>query len=186
MAVGTLAVMELFSRWRWHAGENKTSEKKKTAGKKKNAEPKENIETAVWKSQEPREVILQKNSREEKSIQEESIRQVSEETMVLSKFMVSSQEKPAVLVCEDGQEYALRGEHWLIGKHRTEVDICLDRPTVSRLHARIFCQEGEYYLEDLNSRNGTRLNGNLLDGGQARHLEREDEICFADVRCVFR
>ena len=109
-----------------------------------------------------------------------------EATVVLSARKPSWEEEVAVLICGDGREYALKGEHWLIGKHRTEVDICLDRPTVRRLHARIFCRDGEYYLEDLNSRNGTRLNGNLLDGGQARHLEREDEICFADVRCVFR
>ena len=186
MALGALAVMEIFSRWRQRAGGNKTTEKKKITEKKKNAVPKANKDTAIWQSKEPQEMLLKKHSLEEKGVQEETIRQVSEETMILSNFMVSSKEKPAVLACEDGQEYALKGEHWLIGKHRTEVDICLDRPTVSRLHARIFCRDGEYYLEDLNSRNGTRLNGNLLDGGQARHLEREDEICFADVRCVFR
>lgn len=108
----------------------------------------------------------------------------SDETTVLrnNNFF---QEKSAVLLCEDGKSFPLRGEHWLIGKRRSEVDICLEKSTVSRLHARIFYRQEEYYLEDLNSRNGTRLNGHMLDSSQPQLLKDGDEIVFADYRCTF-
>ncbi|MCK4586635.1 MAG: FHA domain-containing protein [Gammaproteobacteria bacterium] len=38
-------------------------------------------------------------------------------------------------------------------------DISLPDGRVSRRHARIFTKDGHYYLEDLNSTNGTFLNG---------------------------
>ena len=182
MALGALVVMELCFRWQQSGREKKRAEK--TTKKKKNTASEEERENG--QGRDTAEVFLKKRSPEENTVQPENTRRSSDETVILSTFMMPSEEKTAFLVCEDGQEFALKGEHWLIGKHRAGVEICLDRPTVSRLHARIFCKEGEYYLEDLNSRNGTRLNGNLLDGGQVRRLEAEDEICFADMRCVFR
>ena len=38
-------------------------------------------------------------------------------------------------------------------------DIFIDKPAVSFHHARIYSQAGVYYVEDLNSTNGTFLNG---------------------------
>jgi pSer/pThr/pTyr-binding forkhead associated (FHA) protein len=37
-------------------------------------------------------------------------------------------------------------------------DIHIDNLSVSKLHARIIKQKGKYYIEDLNSTNGTYLN----------------------------
>ena len=109
----------------------------------------------------------------------------SDETTVLKNHKNFFQERSAVLLCEDGKSFPLRGEHWLIGKRRAEVDICLEKTTVSRLHARIFCRQEEYFLEDLNSRNGTWLNGHILNSGQPQLLKDGDEIVFADYRCTF-
>lgn len=36
--------------------------------------------------------------------------------------------------------------------------------TVSRKHARILFEKGKCYIQDLGSRNGTRINGTLIDG----------------------
>ena len=41
-------------------------------------------------------------------------------------------------------------------------DIRIDNPSVSRRHARVFCENGTWMLEDLGSRNGTRLNGEMV------------------------
>src|SRR5262245_52918931 len=43
-------------------------------------------------------------------------------------------------------------------------DIVLSRKTVSREHARIVRRRGVYFLEDLDSADGTRVNGRTVSG----------------------
>lgn len=63
-----------------------------------------------------------------------------------------------------------------------ECDIAVVSPQVSRQHARLDLQEGELYIEDLNSANGTVVNGRRL---QSRcRLQHADEVRFHDI--VFR
>jgi serine/threonine-protein kinase len=60
-----------------------------------------------------------------------------------------------------------------------EVDLTGDDPEakISRKHARIFVQDGEYYLEDLGSLNGTYVNrGPRLLPGSPHPLKDDDEI----------
>ena len=58
-----------------------------------------------------------------------------------------------------GAEYPIEGEA-SVGRAAGNT-IVLDTTVVSKAHSRIFCDEqgGEYWLEDLSSRNGTRLDG---------------------------
>lgn len=71
----------------------------------------------------------------------------------------------------------------LIGKK--EADLCIPGKSVSRIHARIEQAEGEYYLEDLNSTNGTFLNGELLEYRQKVKLSPRDRITFGLEEYVF-
>lgn len=57
--------------------------------------------------------------------------------------------------------------------------------TVSRVHARIRKEEEGYFLADLNSRNGTSVNGRLLRANEEYQLQDEDEVDFAEARYVF-
>ena len=60
-----------------------------------------------------------------------------------------------------------------------EIDLTSDDPEakISRKHARIYIQEGEYYLEDLGSLNGTYVNrGPRLLPGSPQLLSNGDEI----------
>jgi hypothetical protein len=60
-----------------------------------------------------------------------------------------------------------------------DVDLDSDDPEakVSRRHARIVLQEGQYYLEDQGSTNGTFVNrGRRLEPGQRHPLKDGDEI----------
>ena len=52
--------------------------------------------------------------------------------------------------------------------------------TVSRKHLKIFYQNGHFVVNDLNSTNGTWLNGYRLEGGQVRILRDGDMIQIAN------
>lgn len=56
---------------------------------------------------------------------------------------------------------------------------------ISRKHARIEKTEKGIYLMDLNSTNGTRINGEELKKNEKRRLMAEDIIEFAGVRYMF-
>lgn len=81
--------------------------------------------------------------------------------------------------------YLIEKETLLIGMRREAVDIWLNFPTVSRLHAKIIHREDGDYLVDLNSRNGTLLNGEYLNPEEEYCLENKSMISFAQVRFVY-
>jgi hypothetical protein len=74
---------------------------------------------------------------------------------------------------------------FFIGKIRQSVDYCLEKDVVSRYHAKITKEQEQYYLTDLNSTNGTFLNGEALPTYQPRELKPGDEISFANIRYQF-
>ncbi len=60
---------------------------------------------------------------------------------------------------------------YTIGKKRGETDLVLNDQSISRLHARIIKETDGYYLEDMNSTNGTFKNGLQLQPYERRKLE---------------
>ena len=74
----------------------------------------------------------------------------------------------------------------LIGKYKEKVDIFLDDASVSRMHARILKDSGEYYLEDENSTNGTYCNKNRLQPYERKKLEPGDELKIGNISLFFR
>lgn len=107
------------------------------------------------------------------------------ETMVLS---AATAPGPASLVSHEPGELAsiyLREDITVIGKLENACDAVIDLPTVSRIHAKIRKRDNEYYLTDLNSRNGTSVNGRLLRPDEDYKLENEDEVDFAQARYIF-
>lgn len=87
---------------------------------------------------------------------------------------------------EDHQEdMKINKQVFLIGKKENEVDGYIGTKTVSRVHARIEISEGNYYIEDLNSTNGTYLNGERLEYRQKVKLKAQDKIVFGIEEYVF-
>jgi len=62
-----------------------------------------------------------------------------------------------------------------------DCDVCLDYPMVSAHHARITEENGSYFLEDLNSRNGTSLN-RIHNRIQRAPLQRSDDIFLGSYK----
>ena len=66
-----------------------------------------------------------------------------------------------------------------------DADIQIQADTISQLHARIDHDGETYYIEDLNSTNGTFVNDEPLAYKERRKLNSNDMIRFADVRYRF-
>ena len=63
-----------------------------------------------------------------------------------------------------------------IGRSTTLSDYGLDDKEVSRRHARISMVEGEVYIEDLNSTNGTRVNERVINPFEKRAITSGDQV----------
>ena len=74
----------------------------------------------------------------------------------------------------------------VIGKKKEEADVVIDNRMVSRIHARVFKEDGEYMIEDLNSTNGTFKNGLRLKPYEKRRLMEGDEIRLGSFNILFR
>ncbi len=85
----------------------------------------------------------------------------------------------------EGQDFFLGEKRFLVGAEEEIVDGFIDSPAAERLHARIEKREEGYYIEDMNSRNGTMVNGETLVYKKPRKLEEGDRITFADVSYRF-
>lgn len=98
-----------------------------------------------------------------------------------------SLDKDRGLYQENG-ELLVRLSHFpfVIGKKRDSVNLVLNDYSVSRVHARIVELGGEYYLEDLNSTNGTYKNGLRLQPYEKKKLEEHDEIRFGKLEYTYR
>lgn len=70
---------------------------------------------------------------------------------------------------------------FVIGKHEEMTDYCLSLPTVSRLHMRVDRKEGVYIITDLNSTNGTSVNGYLLQANETVSVNSGDTVYLANV-----
>ncbi len=80
-----------------------------------------------------------------------------------------------LVLLQDGQAvpHELTGEEAILGRH-PECTIHLDSNMVSRKHARVFRQDGQWRVEDLGSGNGTFVNGKKIEGSAT--LAHEDRI----------
>lgn len=121
---------------------------------------------------------------------------VAEETAYEEEDMgrtVYMEEKPVSreithrLLSEEGKLLAtLEQPVYTIGKKRGEADLVLNDLSISRLHARIVKETDGYYLEDMNSTNGTFKNGLQLQPYEKRKLEEGDEITLGKMTVIYR
>ena len=80
-----------------------------------------------------------------------------------------------------GEDFIITKSPFLIGSKPGSNDAVLHSDAVSRYHARIIKKDGGFFLEDLNSKNSTMLNGEVLPYNEMRKLSGMDLISFADV-----
>jgi hypothetical protein len=79
----------------------------------------------------------------------------------------------------------LAGEDFLIGRLAEAVDYACTNTAVGKVHARISKKDENYYVTDLNSRNGTFINDKRIDCNTEYGLVNKDRVSFANEEYVF-
>lgn len=74
---------------------------------------------------------------------------------------------------------------FIIGKQENLVDYMFARDTISRLHLRLDEQDGKYRITDLNSTNGTSINGRMLETHETTEVKPGDIVDIANFPYKF-
>ena len=88
------------------------------------------------------------------------------------------------VITERGGLQPVQKDRFLIGRGK-HCDLVIDDSRISREHAAIVREDGQFWIEDLGSSNGTYFDRQRI--GRRRIADGEEYfVCAEKVRCVFR
>lgn len=113
---------------------------------------------------------------------ENAIKRNSEETVLIS---LDEYGKNKILKSSDGKEIPIPDEDTVIvGSKADYVDISIeDNPSVSKMHAQIYNDGKNVFISDLNSLNGTFVNGRRVE--EETKLNNTDSVAFGNAEYTF-
>ena len=82
------------------------------------------------------------------------------------------------------RSYPLVKDVCIIGSNTEKADCVINETGVSRAHARISKEGGRLYIKDLNSTNGTTVNGRELACFEMCEIKPEDKIIIGKTVCI--
>lgn len=85
----------------------------------------------------------------------------------------------------NGVRFELNSLIIIVGREKEEVDLFCENMAVGKRHAQLHFHDGSYYISDLNSKNGTFVNGVRIEGIKEKQIKPGDEIYFANSGFVF-
>lgn len=95
---------------------------------------------------------------------------------------------PKLFILSDqmrGASFSLSQEKYTVGR-ADDCDICISTPTVSGHHCTLVkLDDGSYAIEDLGSTNGSKVNDQLLEPGNAVKLKNGDIFQIGNVEILF-
>ncbi|MBQ9768105.1 MAG: FHA domain-containing protein [Lachnospiraceae bacterium] len=92
---------------------------------------------------------------------------------------------PTLVSEQSGKTIELTKFPFYIGSLSGYADYVVENDTVSRFHAKFLKQGEEVYLMDLNSTNGTKVNGRLLNVQESVKLSSGDCVTFAETEYYY-
>lgn len=107
-----------------------------------------------------------------------------DKTMVLINPLLSKDIKLVAVGTEIPINIKPSNYPYIIGKSSSSSDFCIDSAVISRVHVRITEELGDFFVEDLNSTNGTFLNGEKLEPHKLLQIEVGDKITLANIDFV--
>ncbi|MCX7710829.1 MAG: FHA domain-containing protein [Clostridia bacterium] len=103
-------------------------------------------------------------------------------------FLGLAQEKtPCLRSMKDGmiEDISINKESFYLGRMKGEVDYAIENHTVSKVHAELISREDGIYLKDLNSKNGTYVNGERIQSNKEILLKNNDKVTLANSSYQF-
>lgn len=119
---------------------------------------------------------------EEENLHEE--REYISETMYISELFEHSDRK--LLSLSEKDNINISTYPFIIGKLSTRADYIFKDNLISRMHLKIIKEEGNYYIEDMNSKNGTFINDIRLIPYKKEKVDIGDKIRIAKYDYIFR
>ena len=92
---------------------------------------------------------------------------------------------PALISARDGETIFLSKFPFYVGSLAEYMDYVIEQDTVSRFHAKLIQQGNRVFVADLNSTNGTKVNGRGLTVGEQMPLTNGDRVVFADAEYTY-
>lgn len=106
--------------------------------------------------------------------------QAASDVQVNARITYPDRTREIPLQCKPG------GRRLSVGRG-SDNDLCLNDPSVSKIHAALMMnREGTLLVADTGSTNGTYINGRRIAYGEARQIEDGDVVGFGDVEVRFR
>jgi len=78
--------------------------------------------------------------------------------------------------------YRIEEKGVVVGRGK-RCDIIVNDMYLSAAQFQVWCEDGKWYIRDMDSKNGTYLNGTRLK--KIKHLKNGSEIAFGDLKFVF-
>lgn len=92
---------------------------------------------------------------------------------------------PSIVSQKSGETVFLTKFPFYVGSLPEYTDYVIAEETVSRFHGKFIKQGGDIFLSDLNSTNGTKVNGRMLNMREQAKLANGDRVLFADTEYIF-
>lgn len=112
----------------------------------------------------------------------------SGETTILASGGVNVQvrQSASLIRIKTGERVSINKPRFRIGKERSYVDYFIgDNTAISRSHADIISRDGRYYLVDMNSTNGTFVDGMMISSGEEIAIDTGSRIRLANEEFEF-
>lgn len=92
-----------------------------------------------------------------------------------------------LLGCQENshERIGINKSSFIIGRMKNQVDYVSQNNAVGKVHAEIIIKEGIHYIRDLNSRNGTYVNGERIASNVQHVIKNNDRIAFANSEYMF-
>lgn len=142
------------------------------------------------------ERTIKKKSIEEKDLELEEIMETGEyATQILTednKTEILYTQFPEPCYClvakskEASSDILIKSFPYYIGKDKNRNQLILKENSVSRFHGVLTMKEGEVFLTDIGSTNGTYVNGQKLEHNQPVPVNNSDELAFSREVYLFK
>lgn len=88
------------------------------------------------------------------------------------KLIPENAKQPEILVSKN---------NLVLGRHKKSVDVYLKDSSIGKYHAELIFDNDKYYVRDLNSLNGSYLNGEKISSYETKEIRHNDQIAFANI-----